>query len=190
MNKPIRVLVAITAGIFIGALVSAAVDTSAAGAPHAPAAAPLRILEEPEAGMSRIDKLLSSANKSVDLEMYELSDPVIEAILAHDAHRGVDVRVILNAHYTQSENEPAYSYFTSHGVHVHWASSRFDITHEKAAAIDGATALVMTMNFTAEYYSTTRDVVVIDTQPGDVLAITRTFNRDWNGGGYAVHPER
>jgi cardiolipin synthase A/B len=132
--------------------------------------------------MSRIDELLNSAKKSVDLEIYELSDPAIETILANDAHRGVDVRVVLNAHYTESGNEPADAFLASHGVHVHWASARFDLTHEKAAVIDGTTALVMTMNFTAEYYSTTRDVVVIDTQPADVTAIASTFNDDWNGG--------
>lgn len=188
MNKPIRTLVAITAGILLGVFVPTAVVASAARTLYTPPAASLRILEEPEAGVSPIDELLNSANKSVDLEMYELSDQVIEAILANDAHRGVDVRVILNEHYTESENAPAYSYLTRHGVHVHWASSRFDVTHEKAAVIDGATALVMTMNFTAEYYSTTRDVVVIDTQPADVIAITRTFNGDWNGAGYAPSP--
>lgn len=96
--------------------------------------------------------------------------------------------MILNEHYTESDNAPAFSYLTRHGVHVHWAASRFDITHEKAAVIDNRIALVMTMNFTPEYYSTTRDVVVIDSQPSDVLAIARTFDGDWSGGGYAFIP--
>jgi cardiolipin synthase A/B len=163
-----------------------AVERSAGAVPtadaHARTTPPLQILEEPQAGFTRIDELLSSARSSVDLEMYELSDPAIEAILANDAHRGVDVRVILNEHYTESLNAAAFSYLIHHGVHVRWAPARFDVTHEKAAVIDNRVALVMTMNFTPEYYATTRDVVVIDSQPSDVLAIARTFDGDWNGG--------
>jgi cardiolipin synthase A/B len=145
-------------------------------------------LEEPRAGLSQIDELLSSATRSLEIEIYELSDPVVEAILASDARRGVDVRVILNQHYTESENAPAFGYLTRHGVRVHWASPRFDITHEKAAVIDNRLALVMTMNFTAEYYATTRDFVVIDTQPADIRAITATFNGDWNDAGNQATP--
>jgi cardiolipin synthase A/B len=141
----------------------------------------LRVLIEPQAGIAEIDAILGSAKKSIDLEMYELTDRTIEAILAADARRGVKVRVILNEHYTQGENAAAFSYLSERGVAVRWAPPRFDVTHEKAAVVDGRTALVMTMNFTPEYYATTRDVVVIDTQPADVVAISATFDDDWAG---------
>lgn len=153
-----------------------------AAAPRAGgSAAGLRVLVEPQAGLSTVDKLLSSAARTVDLVMYELEDPHIEAILAADAHRGDLVRVILNEHYTEADNAAAYSYLRSHGVLVRWASARFDLTHEKSAVIDDSTAIVMTMNFTPQYYATTRDVVVVDTQAADVDAISRTFNADWSG---------
>lgn len=151
------------------------------GAPADPGG--LRVLIEPRAGMLPIDELLRAAKKSVDLVMYELEDRRIESILAADARRGVDVRVILNEHFTESDNAPAFAYLRSRGVQVRWASSRFDITHEKSAVIDGTTALVMTMNFQPQYYATTRDVVVIDTIPADVEAISRTFGDDWDGSG-------
>jgi phosphatidylserine/phosphatidylglycerophosphate/cardiolipin synthase-like enzyme len=143
----------------------------------------LQLLIEPEAGMGQVDQLLSSAHKSIDLEIYELSDTTIESILVKDEARGVDVRVILDKAYVENENIPAYNYLTSHHVAVHWAPSRFDLTHEKGAVIDGTMALVMTMNFTSRYYATTRDVVVIDTQSADVAAISATFNNDWQDGG-------
>ena len=143
----------------------------------------LQLLIEPKAGMGQVDRLLSSAHKSVDLEIYELSDTTIESILAKDEARGIGVRVILDKAYVESKNLSAYDYLTSHHVAVHWAPSRFDLTHEKGAVIDNTTALVMTMNLTSRWYATTRDVVVIDTQPADVVAISTTFNNDWKDGG-------
>jgi phosphatidylserine/phosphatidylglycerophosphate/cardiolipin synthase-like enzyme len=120
--------------------------------------------------------------------MYELEDPVVESILAADAARGVRVRVILDEAYVGSENSAAFSYLAAHHVTVRWAPARFDLDHEKAAVIDDATALVMTMNFTARYYTDTRDVVVVDTEPADVAAIESTFDADWSRGGAGAAP--
>ncbi len=145
----------------------------------------LRLIIEPQAGMGGIDRLLSTAHHGVDLEMYELDDPAIESILAADAARGVRVRVILDKAYIGYKNAAAFAYLGAHGVAVRWAPARFDLDHEKAAVIDDTTALVMTMNFTARYYATTRDVVVVDTQPADVAAIETTFDGDWQAGGAA-----
>jgi cardiolipin synthase A/B len=170
----VRVVAVALAGLLVAGTVGAT--------PHARASSTgLRVLIEPQAGMSAIDRLLGSATRTVDLVMYELEDPHIEAILAADAHRGDLVRVILNEHYTEADNAAAYSFLRSHGVLVRWASARFDLTHEKCAVIDGSAALVMTLNFTPQYYATTRDVAVVDTQPADVEAISRTFDADWSG---------
>jgi len=148
----------------------------------------LQLLVEPQAGMGPIDQYLRAARHSVDLEMYELEDPVVESILAADAARGVRVRVILDEAYIGSENSAAFSYLATHHVTVRWAPARFDLDHEKAAVIDDATALVMTMNFTARYYADTRDVVVVDTEPADVAAIESTFDADWSRGGAGTAP--
>ncbi|MFZ0059763.1 MAG: phosphatidylserine/phosphatidylglycerophosphate/cardiolipin synthase family protein [Acidimicrobiales bacterium] len=159
-------------------------------APGAPArsGAPgtLQVLVEPQAGMARIDQYLRGAHHSVDLEIYELADPAVESILAADAARGVRVRVILDRAYVGGENAAAFAYLGAHRVAVRWAPTRFDLDHEKAAVIDDATALVMTMNLTARYDATTRDVVVVDTQPADVVAIESSFGTDWQGGGAAA----
>jgi phosphatidylserine/phosphatidylglycerophosphate/cardiolipin synthase-like enzyme len=148
----------------------------------------LRLLVEPQAGMAGIDELLRAARRSVDLEIYELADPVVESILATDAARGVRVRVILDKAYVENENAAAFAYLVTHHVAVRWAPARFHLDHEKAAVIDDTTALVMTMNFTTRYYATTRDVVVIDTQPADVEAIEATFTGDWGAGGALPPP--
>ena len=148
----------------------------------------LQLFVEPQAGMGPIDQYLRAARHSVDLEVYELEDPVVESILSADAARGVRVRVILDKAYVGSENSAAFSYLAAHHVNARWAPTRFDLEHEKAAVIDDATALVMTMNFTSRYYADTRDVVVVDTQPADVAAIESTFDADWSDGGAGTAP--
>ncbi|MCU1489384.1 MAG: cardiolipin synthase [Acidimicrobiaceae bacterium] len=131
--------------------------------------------------MAPIEELLGSARHQVDLVVYELADPVAQSILAADAARGVLVRVLLNRRYTQSINAPARSYLLAHHVQVRWAPSRFELVHEKAAVIDGATAIVMTLNLTARYYTDTRDVAIVDRAPADVAGIEARFAADWSG---------
>jgi phosphatidylserine/phosphatidylglycerophosphate/cardiolipin synthase-like enzyme len=146
----------------------------------AASAAPMQLIVEPAEGITPIYELLSSARHSLDLVMYELQDPRVDAILAADARRGVDVRVLLDSGYERRANTPAFDYLAAHQVSVHWSSSRFEITHEKSFVVDGRTAVVMTLNFTQRYYATTRDFAVVDSEPADVSAIAATFGIDWS----------
>jgi cardiolipin synthase len=131
--------------------------------------------------MSAIYSLLSSARHAVDLTMYELEDTNAEQLLATDAARGVDVRVILDRAYVESENSAAYAYLSSHGVHVRWATSLYSLTHQKTLTVDGSVSVIMTLNWTSRYYSDTRDVGVIDRTPSDIAAIESVFNADYSG---------
>lgn len=140
----------------------------------------LSILIEPAAGMAPIYALLESARHALDLTMYELEDTRAEHLLAVDATRGVDVRVLLNGTGTGSRNEPAFTYLQRHGVHVRWAGSLYSLTHQKALVVDGSVAAIMTLNWTTRYYATTRDVAVIDRRMADIEAIQTTFNADYH----------
>ena len=63
---------------------------------------------EPASGYGFIDAAIERAHSSIDLSMYELSDPTIEQDLVARAKAGVDVRVILNSAYDgASENASA-----------------------------------------------------------------------------------
>jgi phosphatidylserine/phosphatidylglycerophosphate/cardiolipin synthase-like enzyme len=44
--------------------------------------------------------------------------------------------------------------------------------------VDGTTADIMTLNLQSQYYSTTRDFGVVDTNSSDISAITAVFNAD------------
>ena len=146
------------------------------------------LIIEPDAGIQPIDALLSSANRSLDLTMYELADPTAEADLAADAQRGVDVRVLLDGRLERSRNASAYDFLRSRGVHVAWSSSRYFATHEKTFVVDDRIAVVMSLNLTARYYATTRDLAIVDRDPHDVDAIESVFARDFSGASVTPSP--
>jgi cardiolipin synthase len=155
-------------------------------APTARAAAsgpPLQLVAEPQAGSTPFLTMIDGARHSVLLTMYELYDPRIEAALAADAERGIDVRVLLNGGYyseRESDNAAAYSYLKSRGVQVRYTPTYFALTHQKTLTVDGDQSAVMTLNFDGEY-ATTRDFAVLDRQSADVRAIISAFNADWSG---------
>jgi uncharacterized protein (TIGR03437 family) len=137
------------------------------------------LLTEPDQGFSAIYSLIGSARKTLDMTMYELTDTQAEELLGQAAANGVTVRVILDQNLEKTHNTPAYDYLTSHGVEVHWANATYAGTHQKTITVDGATTAIMTLNLTAQYYSTTRDFAVIEDDPSDIAAIEGTFNADF-----------
>ena len=136
------------------------------------------LVVEPGAGFSSVYNLINGAKHSIDVTMYEFSDTTAEHDLAAAARRGVHVHVILDRR-EQSENSAAYSYFGSHAVKVTWSSPKYRYTHQKTVVVDGSEAVIMTANLTSQYYATSRDFLVVDTNRADVAAIIAVFNADF-----------
>jgi phosphatidylserine/phosphatidylglycerophosphate/cardiolipin synthase-like enzyme len=147
----------------------------------------LRLVSEPGDAMHVVHSAFASARKSIDLEMYEFTDPALEAQLGAKATSGVKVKVILDSDYERSYNQAAATYLERHRVSVVWAPSS-TIYHAKFAVIDGHELLVGTGNFTSQYYATTRDFWIVDTQPSDVAAATSVFHADLSGRTSVVSP--
>ena len=143
----------------------------------------LTLITEPEQGIQPVLDTIKSASKSLDLVMYEFKDREVADALIDASKRGVAVRVLMNQGYfgkQEDANVPAYAYLESHGISVHWSPAYFALTHQKTLIVDKNKALIMTFNFTPEYYVTERDFGVVDTDQNDVTAIENTFNADWN----------
>lgn len=94
-----------------------------AGLPVTPRAwaadADYQVIQEPDASYSPIIGLISAANRSVRMTVYELSDPAtVEALV--DAHRrGVDSKVILDAAFHgRTTNATAFKELSDAGVGV------------------------------------------------------------------------
>ncbi len=176
----LRCVVVATVVSVLAAFAPAAGAAPSSATPGAPAKfAPLLI--EPDQGYGSVYAFILGARRSVDMTMYELSDPSAEADLAADAHRGVTVRVVLDKDYAGAvANAGAYSFLGAHGVQVAWAYPT-RIVHQKTITVDDDESLVMTGNLTARYFPTTRDFGIFDTAPADVLAIESVFAQDFSG---------
>jgi len=144
-----------------------------------PPAGQLSLLVEPDAGLAPIYALMASAHKSIDLTMYELVDTNAELALEAAVGRGVVVQVVLDTNREKAANQPAYDELTAMGVHVAWADPRYAATHQKTLVVDRTTALVLSLNMTSRYYSSTRDFGVVDRIPSDVAAIEQVFDADF-----------
>jgi phosphatidylserine/phosphatidylglycerophosphate/cardiolipin synthase-like enzyme len=165
-----------------GAPTSGSSPGTAPGSPT-PSAPSWSLVTEPNEGMQPVYSLLSSAQDTLDMTMYELADPATVAILEADARRGVRVRVLLDQDYSgHSINQPDFSQLAANGVQVRWAPAG-TIFHQKTITVDDRTSAVMTLNLTSDYYPTTRDFAVITTDQPDVAAIEQVFVADWSNSG-------
>ncbi len=162
------------------AVAAAAIGIAAAPAVSASASTSgtYTMYTEPAKGFSPVYDLINEAKTSIDLTMYELEDSTAEKDLAAAEKRGVDVRVILDQR-EENDNSDAYNYLKDNGVHVVWSWSKYYYTHEKSMVVDGTTAMIMSANLTSQYYSTSRDFLVTDTNAEDVAAIVKVFNADY-----------
>src|SRR5580658_10236976 len=145
----------------------------------APSPTTYTLLTEPSQGLTPIYNLISSATKSIDMTMYELSDTTVTSMFAKAAASGLTVRVILDQNNEKADNLTAYNYLTANKVSVHWANPTYACTHQKTITVDHATSAIMTLNLTPEDYATTRDFAVITNNPADVAAIETTFDSDF-----------
>lgn len=152
-------------------------------AAHA-AATNYTLITEPAQGLTPIYNLIESAQHTIDMTMYELSDTTAEQDLAARAAAGVTVRVILDINLEKSNNQAAYTYLNANGVQCHWANTTYAATHQKTITIDSAYSnaqtAIMTLNLTPQYYSTSRDFAIIENDPNDISAIETTFQSDFN----------
>jgi phosphatidylserine/phosphatidylglycerophosphate/cardiolipin synthase-like enzyme len=137
------------------------------------------LLTEPDQGLTAIYDLISSAKKSIDVTMYELTDITVTSLLGKASAAGVTVRVILDQNSEKKANTPAYTYLEAHKVAVHWANPAYAVTHQKTITVDKATSAILTLNLTPNYYSTSRDFAVITNNAADISAIETTFNADF-----------
>lgn len=149
----------------------------------------VQVFVEPDAGDQVITSAINSASKSIWLEMYLLTDRKVISALEEAAHRGIDVRVMLEGQpYGSSGSSNPHATLdrlSAAGVQAKTTSPRFALTHEKGMIIDGETAYIMTANFTLSALggsSTTRnrEYGIIDKNPQDVQTVQDIFNADWN----------
>lgn len=146
----------------------------------------VQVFVEPNDGYNVIVNAISGAQKSVWLEMYLLTERHVISTLEEAAHRGIDVRVMLEGHpYGGPSPTQTLDRLNAAGIQAKTTNPSFALTHEKGMIIDANTTYIMTANFTASAlggtkYTTNREYGIIDHNTQDVQAVTDIFNADWN----------
>jgi cardiolipin synthase len=148
----------------------------------------VQIFVEPSAGESVITSAIDEAKQSVWLEIYLLTDTKIIRTLENAAHRGLDVRVMLEPHpYGMGSIAPRETLdkLSAAGIKAQPTSSSFSLTHEKSMIIDGQTVYIMTCNFSraalgGSKSTSNREYGIIDSNAQDVQAVGAIFSADWS----------
>ena len=102
---------------------------------------------------------IDSAQESIYMEMYTLTDEDVIGSLISAKERGVDVKVILDN--GQEYNKDAYITLGGSGVSVEWSDPQFKITHSKLMIIDNETVVLGSPNFTHSGLNVYREVGLI-----------------------------
>ena len=173
-------VMAVAAGYYF-AQYSVTTDRTRTSQPSSPVHS---LIVEPDDGRTLILGALQEAKQSIDLTIYELDDPEVDAALVSAHDRGVKVRVLYNYYSFISQgrnpNESAVNSLNSAGIESKPASSSFLDTHQKTFVIDSSEAIIMTFNLQPNYFQGTRDFGIITTNPAEVAEIQRVFEADWN----------
>jgi cardiolipin synthase A/B len=150
----------------------------------------VQVFVEPDDGEQVITDAIRSAQKSIWLEIYILSDRNVIRMLEEASNRGLDVRVMLEPHPFGGGPSPSKTMdsLAAAGIKTQPTSSSFPLTHEKGMIIDNTTAYIMTSNFSRSALGGSsgssgyrnREYGIIDTNPQDVQAIASIFIADWN----------
>jgi phosphatidylserine/phosphatidylglycerophosphate/cardiolipin synthase-like enzyme len=161
--------------------------SASAAAATAGGATGLQIFVEPAAGETPVLHAIETAQRSVWVEVYLLTDRNVINALEDAAQRGVQVRVLLELNPygagTVSPQETLQELQVA-GVQTEGADSAYHYTHEKAIIVDGATLLILTANLTksalgGSSYADNREYGIVDSTMADVQEAVSIFQADW-----------
>ena len=140
-------------------------------------AAEVRVYTDQEIRPALLEAL-SRAERTIDIEMYVLSDAeVIEALERAEA-RGAAVRVILDPH--QASNQRHLDRLNACGAEVKWFPVRKPAQmHRKLAILDGARVLAGSVNWTGNGLERNEELLLVLDDPAIAQQLTEVFAEDW-----------
>lgn len=135
-----------------------------------------------DSGKAILDAI-KSAESSVHMTMYLLTDTKIIDALGDRKDAGKEVKVVLNKTFPPNggDNTSAFTKLSARGVDVVWASAQYSFTHAKTIVIDAKKAIVMTMNLTPSSPKTNREYIATDSDADDVATLEALFAADHRG---------
>ena len=132
----------------------------------------------PDAHVPIIQKI-QAAQSEINMTMFHMSDPQIVAALKDAAGRGVNIRIIFDKiQYNSPKGNDVVTQLSGAGINIRKATKGFSITHEKAMTIDGAIAMVSTMN-EVDKFTDMLDYGIFNQDPDVVTEMNSVFETDW-----------
>jgi len=139
---------------------------------------------EPGDGRAPLLDEIEAARRSIDLEVYIISDGIILEALEDAQRRGVDVRVIIEEHPFSGGGgqEDLFARLESAGIAVRWGNPVFRFTHIKTMVVDDEVAIIMNQNITNSAFTTNREFGVVTNRRDAVQSAAAIFEADWTRG--------
>jgi len=125
---------------------------------------------------------VAAAKTTLQIRMFQFTDPgLLDAVVAAK-RRGVTVRVMLNPARRggESENDATKNKLAHAGIEVIDSNPAFDLTHQKSMVIDQTLGFVESFNWETRDLTVTRDYAVVTTHSVEVDEMNACFEADWN----------
>lgn len=127
---------------------------------------------------SALLEFLNGAQRSIDVEMYVLTNDEVALALARAEDRGVEVRIILDPN--QQGNERHVERLQARGAEVKW----FPVTkpaqmHRKLAIVDGIRFVAGSVNWSANGLAKNEELMLIVEDPTIAMRLHEIFAEDW-----------
>ncbi len=135
------------------------------------------LVVSPDNARARIEGLISSAKKTIDVEVESLSDTGIVARLSEAEARGVQVRAVIGQ-TERPATQQAIAKLKEAGVEVVDATGKEPPIHAKAIVVDNTKAYIGSINMTYTSLTKNRELGVIVTVPSEVAKVATTIARD------------
>jgi phosphatidylserine/phosphatidylglycerophosphate/cardiolipin synthase-like enzyme len=145
-----------------------------------------------------ISRLLSSAQKSIRIQMYEYTTKVyggggrwtaLDAVIRKAAARGVHVQLMVDAMSLKTGRQDLKGLADLDNIEVkivtipQWSGGPIPysrLIHSKYFVVDGTSAWVGTENWSKNYFTASRNVGLSLTVPESVQNLNRIFDQVWN----------
>jgi cardiolipin synthase len=139
---------------------------------------------EPGDGRAPLFDEIQAARRSIDLEVYIVTDDAILQALEEARRRGIAVRVILEEHPFGGGGgqEEMFARLERAGIAVRWSNPVFRFSHIKTMIVDDAVAIIMNQNLTQSAFTTNREFGVVTNRSDAVQAAAAIFAADWSRG--------
>jgi phosphatidylserine/phosphatidylglycerophosphate/cardiolipin synthase-like enzyme len=130
---------------------------------------------------TRLFALIDGAQDSIDVAMYLFTVTALADRLIAAKNRGVAVRVLFDPDH--EGNASVRTRLTSAGVMNRNSPPLYSFSHAKYLVIDGAAAVIMSMNFNGDALTNERNYGMITRDSDDVADTQAIFDMDWAAGG-------